>query len=43
MRNVKGIVEINIDLLDPQPRTGPFFTGHLSREQLPALLLRRGF
>ncbi|HEX6318585.1 MAG TPA: hypothetical protein VFZ84_06900 [Burkholderiales bacterium] len=32
MRNVKGIVELNIDLLDPQPRTGPFFTGHLTRE-----------
>ena len=32
MRNVKGIVELNVDLLDPQPRTGPFFTGHLTRE-----------
>ena len=32
MRNVKAIVEVNFDLLDRQPQTGPFFTGHLTRE-----------
>lgn len=32
MRNVKGILEINGDLLDKDPQTGTYFTGHLSRE-----------
>lgn len=32
MRNVKAIIEMNVDLLKRQPRTGPFFTGHLTRE-----------
>ena len=32
MRNVKGIIELNVDMLDPRQRTGPFFTGHLTRE-----------
>jgi hypothetical protein len=32
MRNVKGVLELNIDLLEEQERTGPFFTGHLGKE-----------
>jgi hypothetical protein len=32
MRNVKGVIELNIDLLDEKPQTGPFFTGHLEQE-----------
>ena len=32
MRNVKAIIEVNFDLLKRQQQTGPFFTGHLSRE-----------
>jgi len=32
MRNVKGLVELNVDLLDEQPRTGTYYTGHLTRE-----------
>ena len=32
MRNVKGIIELNVDMLQPKERTGPFFTGHLTRE-----------
>jgi len=32
MRNVKGIIELNVDLLKRKERTGPFFTGHLTRE-----------
>ena len=32
MRNVKGVVEANIDLLDEAPQTGQYFTGHLSQE-----------
>lgn len=32
MRNVKGIIEANIDLLDETPQTGLYFTGHLSQE-----------
>jgi hypothetical protein len=32
MRNVKAIVEVNFDMLKRQPQTGPFFTGHLTRE-----------
>jgi len=32
MRNVKGVIEVNFDLLKRQAQTGPFFTGHLTRE-----------
>jgi hypothetical protein len=32
MRNVKAIIEVNFDMLKRQQQTGPFFTGHLSRE-----------
>ncbi len=32
MRNVKGIIEFNVDFLDAREQTGNFFTGHLSEE-----------
>jgi hypothetical protein len=32
MRNVKGVIELNVDLLDAQPQTGTYYTGHLSEE-----------
>lgn len=32
MRNVKGVVEVNVDFLDKTKPTGPYYTGHLSRE-----------
>ena len=32
MRNVKGIIELNLDLLDSVPQTGTYFTGHLTGE-----------
>lgn len=32
MRNVKGQIEANIDLLDEVPQTGQYYTGHLSME-----------
>lgn len=32
MRNVKGVIEVNLDLMDKDSQTGTFFTGHLSRE-----------
>ena len=32
MRNVKGIIEVNGDLLDKDEQTGAFYTGHLTRE-----------
>lgn len=32
MRNVKGVFEVNVDLLDDEPQTGAFFTGHLTNE-----------
>lgn len=32
MRNVKGITELNVDLLDEEAKTGTFFTGHLTNE-----------
>jgi hypothetical protein len=31
MRNVKGVLEVNIDLLDKEA-PGQFFTGHLGKE-----------
>jgi len=32
MRNIKGVIEVNLDLLDTVPQTGAYFTGHLSGE-----------
>ena len=32
MRNIKGIIELNVDLLDAVPQTGTYFTGHLTGE-----------
>lgn len=32
MRNVKGVIEMNLDLLSTDSQTGQFFTGHLSKE-----------
>ena len=32
MRNVKGVVELNIDFLDEEPQSGEYYTGHLSEE-----------
>lgn len=32
MRNVKGVMELNVDLLDEESQTGDFYTGHLTRE-----------
>ncbi len=32
MRNIKGIIEFNLDLLDSVPQTGTYFTGHLTGE-----------
>lgn len=32
MRNVKGVIEVNYDLLDKKDKTGTYWTGHLSQE-----------
>lgn len=32
MRNVKGVVEVNFDFLNKTAPSGPYFTGHLSKE-----------
>lgn len=32
MRNVKGVIELNADLLDEVPKTGTYWTGHLTQE-----------
>lgn len=32
MRNVKGILEVNVDFLDEERKRGQFFTGHLTKE-----------
>jgi len=32
MRNVKGVIEVNYDLLDEKAKTGTYWTGHLSQE-----------
>lgn len=32
MRNLKGIMELNVDFLSEDDKTGEFFTGHLSNE-----------
>lgn len=32
MRNVKGVLELNVDFLDEEPQSGQYFTGHLTKE-----------
>ena len=32
MRNVKGVIEVNLDLLDATDKTGTYWTGHLTGE-----------
>jgi len=32
MRNVKGVIEVNLDLLDTVDKTGTYWTGHLTGE-----------
>jgi len=32
MRNVKGVIEVNLDMLDTVDKTGTYWTGHLSSE-----------
>ncbi len=32
MRNVKGVIELNVDLLSEEPQTGTYYTGHLTGE-----------
>ena len=32
MRNIKGIIEVNLDLLDSVSQTGTYYTGHLTGE-----------
>lgn len=32
MRNVKGVIEVNLDLLDSVDKTGTYWTGHLTGE-----------
>ena len=32
MRNVKGVIELNVDFLDDEPQSGQYYTGHLSKE-----------
>jgi hypothetical protein len=32
MRNVKGVIELNVDLLGKDDQSGSFYTGHLTRE-----------
>jgi hypothetical protein len=32
MRNVKGVIELNVDLLDAVDKTGDYWTGHLTKE-----------
>lgn len=32
MRNVKGVIEVNYDMLDEKDQTGTYWTGHLSQE-----------
>jgi len=32
MRNIKGVIEVNFDLLDSVAQSGSFFTGHLTGE-----------
>ena len=32
MRNVKGVLELNVDFLDDEAQSGLYYTGHLSKE-----------
>lgn len=32
MRNVKGVMEVNLDFLDEARKTGTYYTGHLTKE-----------
>ena len=32
MRNIKGVMEMNIDFLDREQQTGTYYTGHLTEE-----------
>lgn len=32
MRNLKGVAEVNVDLLEEEDQTGSYFTGHLDKE-----------
>ncbi len=32
MRNIKGVIEVNLDLLDPVDKAGTYWTGHLTGE-----------
>jgi hypothetical protein len=32
MRNLRGVFEVNVDLMDEDDQTGIYYTGHLSRE-----------
>jgi hypothetical protein len=32
MRNVKGVIEVNLDLLSKQERSAAPYTGHLTKE-----------
>ena len=32
MRNVKGVLELNVDFLDDEPQSGQYYTGHLTQE-----------
>jgi len=37
MRNIKGVIEVNYDLLDPVNKTGTYYTGHLTGENYALL------
>lgn len=37
MRNIKGVIEVNLDLLDPVDQTGIYYTGHLTGENYALL------
>jgi hypothetical protein len=43
MRNVKGSVEVNLDLLDTVDQTGVYYTGHLTGEDYLLLGLDAAF
>ncbi len=37
MRNIKGVIEVNLDLLDEVAQTGTYYTGHLTGENYALL------
>ena len=37
MRNIKGVIEVNYDFLDPVAKTGTYWTGHLTGENYALL------